>query len=66
MILNRNICISLNLTFNYTKRRCSLTSLLLNSPSIDEYLSSLKKIKNPESMFVQNNDVASKFLNNIN
>lgn len=59
MNLKRNVWMSSKLVFKWTKQWYSST--LLNMPNIEENLNSFKKLKYPESMFVHNNDIASKY-----
>lgn len=61
MFWKNNIWISSKSSLKWTwrKRWCSSTSNTFNLPNIDENLSSFKKLKYPESMFVHDNNVAS-------
>lgn len=63
MNLKNNVLVRSKLVFKWTwrKRWCSSTATPLNVPNIKEQLSSFKRNKHPESMFVHDNDVASKY-----
>jgi len=67
MNLKNNVLIWSKSVFKWTlrKRWCSSTASPLNMPNIEENLRSLKRLKYPESMFVHNNDVASKYKHTI-
>jgi len=67
MSLKNNILIWSKSISKWTlhKRWCSSTATLLNIQNIEENLRSLKRLKYPESMFVHNNDVASKYKHTI-
>jgi len=49
----------------WCKRWCSSTATVLDTINIEEPLNSLRKLKNPESMFVHDNSVASKYRRKI-
>ncbi|KAE9524919.1 hypothetical protein AGLY_014969 [Aphis glycines] len=61
MILKNNVWMLSRSFFKWTWRKrwyCSSTANSLNEPNINDTLSSFKKFKYPESMFVSCNDVA--------
>lgn len=68
MILKSNVWMLSQSIFKWTLRKrryCSSTATSLKEPNINDTLSSFKKFKYPESMFVSCKDVASKYLVNI-
>lgn len=64
MNLKNIVIISSKSVFKWTWRKrwyTSISSTLLNTPKIDKNVNSLRKVKYPESLFVCENDVASKY-----
>lgn len=64
MNLKNNVLISSMSVFKWTWRKrwyASTSSASINIPKIEKNVKSFKKLKYPESLFVCENDVASKY-----